>query len=266
VIYSRRMVRDKAKAQLDKENGSKGGNPQIRKSRETGKPGKARTGETGKPPTAEIARLGKPPEPENPPGGSEGGKPKNAEGVKAQRPEARSQIPKPDSQASPPDGTGRTSNEAVGELIAIFDRVQVQVFAGLARQQPTGKDMVTATRWLEAGLTLEAAPALFEAIFRSLQERGKQVPKSLVFVDSEVMAFVSERKVAKGDPREYFGTDRAGQLLEEWYWRLQRYHARNKWDEDQWGPRPGETGCRVPAMVFEVYRKIHGGDGGQEAA
>lgn len=148
----------------------------------------------------------------------------------------------------PPARAPTDSDTAAAEIVAAFDRAQRAVWGSDARHQPRGKDTTTAHHWHRRGLDPGDAEALFREVFAGLQDRGKQVPQSLVFVDAEVTAWLAERRERANSPERVFGKHVA------WYPKLAAWFERGQWVASNWGPKPGEQGCQVPLGAFEAWK------------
>lgn len=85
------------------------------------------------------------------------------------------------------------SPDAAGRLIGIFDDKQADVYGADQRQMPAARDFTTATRFLEAGLTLDEAGPLFEAVLRREFQRGKPAPRSLAYLEQPVADHLAEK-------------------------------------------------------------------------
>jgi hypothetical protein len=105
-------------------------------------------------------------------------------------------LPKPEPQPqfgdTPSMGQPRGSAEVkpnpdpAVEIIALFDRVQAEVFGPQQRQMPAGDDIVFARRWREAGADLGLLGALFHARFAARKGSGADAPRSLKYLDAAV--------------------------------------------------------------------------------
>lgn len=178
VIYSRRMVRDKAKADADRENGKRGGNPKL--------------STTDKPPN----------KPEGKPRKETGGL---TEGDKAQRPEARGQMPEEESTATaehvaarpePPAGPDR---DAIA-VVALADQEFQAAFRETARAWPAPLDKAIARQWLDAGATPDLIRSVVAAQSAKLRAKGRACPVSLKFLDRDVREAIFAAKPAETSP------------------------------------------------------------------
>ncbi len=108
------------------------------------------------------------------------------------------------------------SPDAAGRLIGIFDDKQADVYGADQRQMPAARDFTTATRFLEAGLTLDEAGPLFEAVLRREFQRGKPAPRSLAYLEQPVADHLAEKvkPLPQGQPNGRGGEAAGGEVAD----------------------------------------------------
>lgn len=210
-IISRRMQRDKAKADADKSNGRRGGNPKL--------------------------RMGVNPH-DNPPVG---------EGDKAQKPEARSQketTPSGVVSAAPP--TGDLDHLSTKLLDAVGDGniqphgcIDLSAILGLlAAGVDLETDILPTIRARAAKLRRPVGSwAYFTEAIRDAYNRRIEAGQGLS----------QPKKVAPIKPDADMSPD---ELRAAWRKRLNYGRAYRSWPEF-WGPMPGQPGCTAPPDMLE---------------
>lgn len=177
------------------------------------------------------------------------------------RADLEKQLESGDDPASPPM-TQKKKNNAEEEaeqsrassihptaVIDLFDAVQAEVFGQQRRQLPAGDDFVHAKRWLEAGADLDMLRALFVAKFMKRKTDGLDAPRSLSFLKDAVLELIVKSKQSAAAP-SMDGSAPSASTPEPWEQRLRAWGRSKIWMTD-WGPKPGEQGCRVPAELLE---------------
>jgi hypothetical protein len=195
VVFSRRMTRDHIKAQADKANGRKGGNPRV-------KPGANPTVDGGDNPGVEDTV--------NP--GLTGG-------VKAQKPEARSQ--KEDSAKSPlpvpraRDGIeDRTKSRPI---IEAFDQALVEVYGEAHRRDwPQQADHVHAQRLVEQGWSPADCKAVFVKSLRQAKDLGRKPPGGIAFYEKRFAELTPGAVKPAPNPDAERIDDQHCRMLEAW--------------------------------------------------
>lgn len=143
------------------------------------------------------------------------------------------------------------------KIIEAFDVCLVYVYGYRdARDNPHKTDMETATKWVEAGLSVEVACFVFfdrmnwmhekHLKFHSKSDRTN-IPTCLKVFDENIEVAIRRAK---------------GEHFDMWENNISLWRARYKgwlknkaiWRKEMWGPAPDEKCCRVPKEVFE-----HGG-------
>ena len=210
-VFSRRMRKDVEKARADQVNGKGGGNPRLTRG------------------------VNPPP---NPPD----------KGVdKAQKPEARSQMP--DAASAAGGGTGMTSFELECRRSVEPEPVML------------AQDFHVITALLDEGvIEADVRTGIAEALERRSDPRKRY--RSWGSIANWCRTAAQNRladgpraapdplnvaaKDATGDPRVEFGGGVSAPVST-----IRSVRARGAWLPD-WGPKPGEPGCRVPAHLLEM--------------
>jgi hypothetical protein len=137
-------------------------------------------------------------------------------------------------QASSPNGSDPVVDLRV-RITALFTE-----FAPDGVPPETGRAAV----WLARGFE----PALILAVIRAGLERRRRV-RTLAYFD-EAIAEAHERRapVAAPVPPEDPEAMRRG------FRAMARAHLRDGHWSDSWGPRPGESGCRIPGDILAEIR------------
>ena len=157
VIYSRRMVRDREKAEIDRENGRNGGNPALKGG-------------------------------VNPPDNPDTPAPDNG-GHTAQKLEARSYRVELENQRSafgPTAARERIETKPAVAAIDLFDERSRAHFGPQTRAFPASTDLVTAERWLAAGASMTLLRGVFDARMGARKSKGKGPIRSLSYLDEAV--------------------------------------------------------------------------------
>lgn len=183
VVFSRRMVRDKAKLDAAKEHGKRGGNPRLKEDGNgDGKP-PPKTGPLTPPDNLALVKpesiIQKPESRRSSASGSE---------ESPRTPEPPAEPPQPDPAL---------------ELIRAFDAERVAVFGvALARSNPAANDLPVARRWRESGADVSLCRAVFAARFRAQQASGKAPSGTLEHMDHAVANALAAGKqpMPKADP------------------------------------------------------------------
>ena len=130
------------------------------------------------------------------------------------------------------------------DLIRSYDEAIITVFGpNMARLWPHAKDLTIATRWLEAGATLEQCVFVFKKHLEQRKERNLTIPHCLSYFDNMVRDAVATRA---------FLETQSDLTLEEsrWNMRLDAWRDRKFW-QDIWGPSPAENGCMAPRSLLK---------------
>ena len=155
IVFSRRMTRDHAKAQTDKANGRKGGNPSVKANANRGVADGVNLGLTG--------------------------------GDKAQRLEARSQKEEHSTEAPLPVARPRAEIEDRSEtrpIIEAFDAALVEVFGEAYRRDwPQQADHVHAKRLLDMGWSAATCRPVFVKSLRQAKDANRKPPGGIAFYE-----------------------------------------------------------------------------------
>jgi hypothetical protein len=164
-IVSRRMVRDAAKAEADRENGRGGGNPQL-------KP-------TGKPPVARPDNEGVNPQPK-------------AHGFTTSI-SSKSLSPSTSVPISANADPAATGDDAAA-IITQFDESRSAAFgAEQGRQWPNQTDHLTAKKLIEAGATPAFCRPVFDAVNAKLKAKGFKPRDRLSAMEGDVVSALEAR-------------------------------------------------------------------------
>lgn len=217
VIYSRRMERDKAKAEYDRENGKGGGNPKLR-------------------------------------GGVNGGvnpssNPPVIEGDKAQKPEARSQKLEArldNNQAQPATSHAHAHEKPTAHTVG------PKCLELLGWKNDPTKNYGPVFQWLADGADPERHiyPVIEAAVAANRKPNNltyftKQVHEAMARPVPAVAPPPPERKVyhyPDGTPVPDHERD--------WFIRIDAFMQDGKWF---WPPRPGQHGCPAPKHILERF-------------
>lgn len=151
------------------------------------------------------------------------------------------------------------------EIVAAFDEILDYVFGrSRGRDYPAKEDIKYATQWLEQGLTLPIACAVFYHRMSAMHDLwlkqinhadNKHIPATLKFFDEAITAGINRHK-AGGEPIASWE-----QSESQWRARLRLFFNRlpNRcWNHDLWGPAPDEDGCRAsPRLLAEAKKRPH---------
>jgi len=215
IPFSRRMVRDKETSEKNRENGRAGGNPKLKSNNGLHENRSVSTGSN------RISdRL------------SEPDKPPPTEPLKPQSPESISQ--KPYSKGDEPRN-GQSSTSDLERLAGIL-KLDHRAFH---RHPKFARFPAYMAEWLELGCdeALDIWPTI-----EKLARRNPNIT-SPAFFDTAI--------------REAFEIRKASQPLDLnlWQKRLNGLRRWDNWSETEWGPRPGEKGCKAPKDLLDEFLK-----------
>ena len=176
-IFSRRMVRDKAKEERDRENGRGGGNPKL----------KAQDNQPGKPSgISSDANRGV-----NPQAKAHG---YTISSLREDLPSTS--VPGPASPSTPDQGGGVDEAAAI---IAEFDRSRAAVYGeAQARGWPAPTDLVVAQRLVEQGATAALCRHVFDSRNAKLKADGHKPRATLKAFEPDVIDALSDKPKANG--------------------------------------------------------------------
>lgn len=196
-IFSRRMVRDKAKEERDRENGRGGGNPKLKA-------------------------------PDNQPGKPSGISPDANQGV---NPQAKAHgytisslredlpstsVPGPASPSATDQGGGVDEATAI---IAEFDRSRTAVYGeAQARAWPAPTDLVVAQRLVEQGATAALCRHVFDSRNAKLKADGHKPRATLKAFEPDVVEALTDKPKANGNGAHTAKRDRSIFDLPEGSW------------------------------------------------
>ena len=219
--FSRRMVRDKERSEKAREWGKAGGNPNIKKTKrleqDADKIEDEKTIMSGLTPTQGLALSST---------------------LKPHIPESRSHIP--DSYISP-SGLIEKKHEP-GELLDRLARALAIDHKSLHRHPKLARFPELYHEWLQYGCDPESE------IWPTIEKLAKRsgAISSPWFFDSAIRKARDSRispLVAEVTP-------------DRWRQRLRGFRDRENWDDAEWGARPGEIGCRVPADLLAEFNFV----------
>lgn len=267
-IYSRRMLRDAKKSKTARDNGKLGGNPTLCKNKENSASDNPRVNPRVNPLSGNT-NSHKPEAISHKPAAARNQKPEARSS--SQEPVSASPDPSPPSARStarvPSTSAPPAARNAAADPIEVGNRVLDIVGADPARW--TG-DFASVRAWLSWGADpdLDIYPAVRQVLCRQRQRLGNAAwrPNRLSYFD----AAVEEARLNRIKPPP--AVDGGSQVPpappveddERWRRRME-YHLTElpeildkrgplPWDRENWGPSPGEPGCRVPPHILDRYR------------
>lgn len=147
-------------------------------------------------------------------------------------------------------------------IIGAFDEILDYVFGrSRGRDYPYKTDSEIAQEWIDQGLTLPIACAVFYHQISRLHENWskqhnhndrKNIPSTLKFFNDYMLAAI-QRVRAGGEPIAVWE-----QSESQWRARIKSWYAGNgRWLKEMWGPEPGTDGCRAPPrLLLELKPKV----------
>lgn len=139
------------------------------------------------------------------------------------------------------------------QIIASFDQIVDYVYGRrYGRDNPHITDQKTAETWIEQGLTLPIACAVFMRQLSVMHEHWlrqvdhtdrKNIPTTLKFFDEKIQTAIM--KIEQKFENEYIDVEG-----EKWRNRIGFWLKGYAWYENLWGPVPGEPGCRAPSRLL----------------
>lgn len=120
------------------------------------------------------------------------------------------------------------------------------------RDNPHASDMKTAKAWVEQGLTVPIASIIFYKNMDRMHERWlhnidpkdrKNLPALLSIFDDNIQAALN--RVAIGGEFDAWEAE-----IGRWRARFIGWKNGREWNYEQWGPRPDQTGTRIPKEIL----------------
>lgn len=138
-------------------------------------------------------------------------------------------------------------------IIAAFDEILDYVYGRrYGRDNPHKSDTETAQDWIDGGITLTIATAVFyhrmsqmhERFLRQQDDRDRSnIPGSLKVFDENIESAIRRVKnEGQTDPWESVDS--------RWRMRIGYFLKNRKWLDDLWGPAPDQPGCRAPVRLL----------------
>jgi hypothetical protein len=145
------------------------------------------------------------------------------------------------------------------EIIEAFDEILDFVFGrNRGRDYPSKFDESTASDWIERGITIPIASAIFYQRMTMMHERWlhqsnhqdkKNIPQNLGIFDENIRA-ATERVKAGGKPISTWE-----QSEYQWKARLKGFFSKKLWNTNLWGPCPDDPDCRAPKRLIDEAKK-----------
>lgn len=143
------------------------------------------------------------------------------------------------------------------QIIASFDEILDYVYGRrYGRDNPHKSDEQTAHKWIEEGITLAIATAVFyhrmsqmhERFLRQPDDRDRSnIPGSLKVFDENIESAIRRVKnEGQADPWESIDA--------RWRARIGSFLKTSLWHPDLWGPSPDEFGFRGPSRLLTEMR------------
>lgn len=146
------------------------------------------------------------------------------------------------------------------QVIAAFDDCLDFIYGrSRGRDYISKEDIKYATEWIEEGLTIHVACFVFYHRMSAMHELwvkqldpndNKHIPATLKFFNEAIMDGISRWK------RGGEGIAVWEQSESQWKARLNGFYSKNLWNTDLWGPRPGESECRVPPRLLTEVKAL----------
>lgn len=222
VIYSRRMVREAKAAKRNRENGAKGGNPNLRKDGENG----ARDNPPSQPP----------------------GQPPGGEGVKAEKEKEEEE------KENPPTPKGAVRPEDVDAVWRLGSKIsrdrssKAELKKALEARLKAGMTLATVIEGVGAYLGSEDQQRE-DGQYQQAIHRVVKGARWEAFVQSEPPAPLFDNAAPVDDigSLEQPGPRRQRSWMEDWR------ESPGLWREHERGPTPGQPGCRVSDAIQREY-------------
>jgi hypothetical protein len=144
-------------------------------------------------------------------------------------------------------------------IISAFDEILDYVYGrSRGRDYPSKFDNKTAKEWIEEGLTVPIASAVFYHRMSIMHERWLRqfnpsdktnIPQHLGLFDENIRSAIARVKCG-GAPVEVWELSES-----RWKARLRGFFSKKLWIEDLWGPSPDKPGCRAPSDLIAEAKK-----------
>lgn len=128
-------------------------------------------------------------------------------------------------------------------IIHAYDEAIVSLFGpNMGRLYPHAKDFTIASRWVEAGATLQQCVSVFKKYLGQRKERGQTIPTCLSYFDNMVRDAIATKAYLETQsnltPEEQRWSLRINGWVEKKFWL------------DSWGPNPSEPYCMAPKQFL----------------
>lgn len=140
------------------------------------------------------------------------------------------------------------------QIIAAFDEILDYVYGrSRGRDYPSKFDKDNAQDWIDLGLTVPIASAVFYHQMSRLHERWLRnfdpkdkanIPQHIGIFEEHILSAI-QRVQAGGEPIASWE-----QSESKWRARIKGFYRKKLWQREMWGPEPGEDGCRAPPRLL----------------
>lgn len=130
------------------------------------------------------------------------------------------------------------------EIIQSFDKLVEQVYGpSMGRLYPHGKDFSIASRWIEAGVTLNQCKEVFKTHLEKRKQRSQTVPTCISYFDNMIRDAIATKA--------YMETQSTLSPEEQrWKLRIDGWKKKRFWVET-WGDPPDSPYCMAPRHLMK---------------